>query len=230
MGLNSRLNGKVEELDQSLAEKDILLNEVHHRVNNNLQVIAGLLRMQAEDFPDRRVAEALQESQLRVQSMALIHAQLYNSVNWSAVDFTSYTELLTRSLFVSYGVDPARITWRVEMNPFKLSVDKAIPAGLILNEMISNALKHAFPDGRKGSIAISGELREGRIELRVRDDGAGITKAAEPRQRPSLGLKIIDILCRQLKGTLERSEEGGGTTFGISFPYLPYPPYAAESG
>jgi two-component sensor histidine kinase len=112
----------------------------------------------------------------------------------------------------------------VEISPFELSVDKAIPAGLILNEMISNALKHAFPGGRHGSIAIGGELRDGRVELSVQDDGAGISKAIEPRQRPSLGLKIIDILCRQLKGSFERphgaEEAAEGTISAISFPYL----------
>ena len=220
--VNAKLSGKVAELDQSLLEKDILLNEVHHRVNNNLQVIASLLRMQAETFPDAQVADALRESQARVDSMALIHAQLYNSVDWSAVNFAEYVALLTGNLFLSYGIEATRVAWRVDVSPFKLSVDKAIPAGLILNELISNALKHAFPKGRRGTLLITGDLRDGRIELCVEDDGTGVMEKKNPGARQSLGLKIVDILIRQLKGTLERpkaSMDGtGGAIFRISFP------------
>ena len=228
---NEDLHGKIAELDQSLAEKDILLNEVHHRVNNNLHVIASLLRMQAEAFPDDRVANALRETQLRVESMALIHAHLYNSADWNAVDFAEYATVLVGTLFLSYGVDPARITWRVEISPFELSVDKAIPAGLILNELISNALKHAFPDGRHGAILVRGELHDGRVELVVQDDGAGVSgtnggiggKTAEWDRPQSLGLKIVEILGRQLKGAFERpptaKEPGTGSIFRVSFPY-----------
>lgn len=227
--VNAALSGKVAELDQSVAEKDILLNEVHHRVNNNLQVIASLLRMQSEGSPNDQVADALRETQLRVESMALIHAHLYNSVDWNAVDFADYTMVLVGNLFRSYGVDPARITWRVEISPFELSVDKAIPAGLILNELISNALKHAFPDGRSGSILVKGDFREGRVELAVQDDGAGVATTrglagkTTGRQRQSLGLRIVEILGRQLKGTFDQphaaNEPGTGSTYRVSFPY-----------
>jgi two-component sensor histidine kinase len=177
------------------------------------------------------VADALRETQLRVESMALIHAHLYNSVDWNAVDFADYTMVLVGNLFRSYGVDPARITWRVEISPFELSVDKAIPAGLILNELISNALKHAFPDGRNGSILVKGDFRDGRVELAVQDDGAGVSgptqgiagKTAERHRRQSLGLRIVEILGRQLKGTFERpiaaNEPGTGSVYRISFPY-----------
>jgi two-component sensor histidine kinase/ligand-binding sensor protein len=228
---NEDLNGKIAELAQAVAEKDILLNEVHHRVNNNLQVIASLLRMQAAASPDDRVVHALRNTQLRVESMALIHAHLYNSSDWNAVDFAEYTTVLIGTLFLSYGVDPARIVWRVEISPFEMSVDKAIPAGLILNELISNALKHAFPDGRAGAILVRGELLDGRVELVVQDDGVGtcgpegaiMGKKEEPHPRASLGLKIVDILGRQLKGTLERlptcMEPGSGSIFRLSFPY-----------
>jgi two-component sensor histidine kinase len=214
----------VEELAQSVAEKDILLNEVHHRVNNNLQVIASLLRMQAEGYPNDQVADALRETQLRVESMALIHAHLYNSADWNAVNFAEYTTVLVGNLFVSYGVDPALITGRVEISPFELSVDKAIPAGLILNELISNALKHAFPDGRHGSILVKGGLCDGRVQLVVEDDGTGVSgKTAERSRRQSLGLKIVEILGRQLKGTFEQPdaarEPGAGSIFRVSFPY-----------
>jgi two-component sensor histidine kinase/ligand-binding sensor protein len=214
---NRDLKNKVVELDQSLAEKDVLLNEVHHRVNNNLQVIASLLRMQAEDFPDLKVADALRESQLRVESMALIHAHLYNATDWSALDFAKYTGVLAETLFLSYGVDQSRISCRVEIVPFDLGVDKAIPAGLILNELISNALKHAFPEG-SGSILITGGLSDGRIDLAVQDDGPGVPPTVEPHRRQSLGLKIVNILSRQLKGTFVPPQPGAPSIFRISFP------------
>jgi two-component sensor histidine kinase len=220
---NSKLSARVAELEQSNAEKDILFNEVHHRVNNNLQVIASLLRMQAEAFPDDRVADALRESLLRVESMGLIHAQLYNSVNWRTVDFGRYIQKLAGNLFRSYGVEQTRIAWRVDIRPFELSVDKAIPAGLILNELISNSLKHAFPEGRCGSVLIEGRLGDGRIELAVHDDGLGVPVTTEPRVHQSLGLKIVNILCRQLKGTFEAPDgvpgQSPGSIFRISFPY-----------
>jgi two-component sensor histidine kinase/ligand-binding sensor protein len=220
---NVALSEKVGELDQSNGEKDILLNEVHHRVNNNLQVIASLLRMQAEAFPDDQVASALRASQSRVESMAMIHSQLYHSADWRAVDFADYATTLSGNLFRSYGIDEARIALRVEIDHFRLSVDKAIPAGLILNELISNALKHAFPDNRAGTIAVRGRLADGRIELSVEDNGAGTRNTGEPRKRQALGLNIVNILCRQLKGTFVRPQDsdrpGPGSLFSLSFPY-----------
>jgi len=219
---NADLKTKVAQLDQSLAEKDILLSEVHHRVNNNLAVIASLLRMQAGAFADDQVAEALRESQLRVEAMALIHAHLYNSLDWTEVDFREYVTELAANLFRSYGVDPARVTWKVDIAPLKLSVERAIPAGLILNELITNAIKHAFPNGSRGSILVRALVHDGLIELTVEDDGPGvIMETSSPRRRKSLGLKIVDILCRQLKGTFAGQSQpasGTGSIFGISFP------------
>jgi two-component sensor histidine kinase/ligand-binding sensor protein len=224
---NDDLNSKVVEIAQSNAEKDILLNEVHHRVNNNLQVIASLLRMQATDFPDAQVADALRDSQLRVESMALVHAQLYNSEDWRAVDFAQYAATLTGNLFNAYGIDPARISWKVEIEALKLSVDKAIPAGMIIGELISNALKHAFPQGRHGAVFVGGTCRAGGVELVVQDDGVGVPAIAAPRKVQPLGLKIVAILCRQLKGTLTEppgtDDAAAGSLFRLSFPYAPGP-------
>jgi two-component sensor histidine kinase/ligand-binding sensor protein len=220
---NCDLDIKVAELHQSLIEKDILLNEVHHRVNNNLAVIGSLLRMQAASFPDSQVADALRETQLRVDSMALIHAHLYNAVDWRAVDFASYATVLAENLFRAYGVDQSRIQLRVEIGALQLGVDKAIPAGLILNELISNALKHAFPEGRNGSLLLEGKLQGCQVELSVHDDGVGIGGSAIRRldaSRKSLGMNIINILCHQLKGTLEppQGSPDNGSTFRFSFP------------
>lgn len=211
------LKAERDRLSQSLAEKEVLIQEVHHRVKNNLAVIASLLRLQASAMSDERLAAALRESQNRVESMALIHEQLYSTGNLREVDLARHAALLAGNLFHSYGVDPARISWKVAVVPLRLGVDQAIPAGLILNELISNALKHAFPDGRSGSITIEGSRGQGRIQLSVRDDGVGIGPGLELVRPHSLGMQIIQILTRQLKGTFEVAC-GRPATFKISFP------------
>jgi two-component sensor histidine kinase/CheY-like chemotaxis protein len=204
-------------LARSLSEKEVLIQEVHHRVKNNLAVIASLLRLQASKVQDASVANALQESQHRVESMALIHEQLYSNGNLREVDLARHAALLAGSLFHSYGVDPGRISWHVAMDPLPLGVDQAIPAGLILNELVSNALKHAFPDGRSGSVVIEGSRDQGRIHLAVQDDGIGVPPDVELARPDSLGMHIIHILTRQLKGTFDVAC-GRPATFKISFP------------
>jgi two-component sensor histidine kinase len=154
--------------------------------------------------------------------MALIHAHLYNSVDWRAVNFASYAAVLAETLFRAYGFDASRAQLRVEIVPLELGVDKAIPAGLILNELISNALKHAFPKGRCGSLLIEGKLENGMVELSVQDDGVGMSGSAaltaEPR-RKSLGMTIIKVLCKQLKATFEPPRDSGaGCIYRLSFP------------
>lgn len=208
-----------DRLARSLEEKEVLLNEVHHRVKNNLQVIASLLRLQSETRKDPAVIEALRESQNRVESMALIHEQLYENHDLRQVDLAKHASLLLSNLFHSYGVDHGRISGVVDMQPLPMGVDRAIPAGLILTELISNSIKHAFPSGRAGSIRIEGGTLDGFITLLVRDDGVGIPDGAEPYREGSLGLEIVRILTRQLKGTFEfvRSGNTRGATFKIRF-------------
>jgi two-component sensor histidine kinase len=198
-----------------LAEKEALLKEVHHRVKNNLQVIASLLRLQADAPAEGAVA--LRDSQHRVESMALIHEQLYESGALREVDLARHAKQLATNLFQSFGIDPARISWRVTVEPLPLGVDQAIPAGLILNELVSNALKHAFPEGCTGLVLIEGGLRGGQVVLEVRDDGVEIPGEMERRGPTSLGFKIVDILTRQLKGTFEL-DRSRGTAFRVSFP------------
>jgi two-component sensor histidine kinase len=213
VGLIRALQAERDLLARSLAEKEVLIQEVHHRVKNNLAVIASLLRLQATKVADKSVAAALRESQHRVESMASIHEQLYANGDLREVDLARHASLLAGSLFHSYGVDPARISWRVAVEPLPLGVDQAIPAGLILNELVSNALKHAFPGGRAGSVVIEGSRVKGRIHLTVKDDGIGVRAGVTD----SLGMQIIQILTRQLKGTFEVAC-GNPATFKISFP------------
>ena len=217
VSLIRELKGERDRLARSLAEKEVLLREIHHRVKNNLQVIASVLRLQANALPDRALAEALRESQNRVESMAMVHEQLYQTDDLRQVDLARHASLLLTNLFHCYGVDPARISGRVSVEPTPLAVDRAIPAGLILNELISNALRHAFPEGRSGSLRVEGGLDRGRVVLTVRDDGAGIPTDVAAHRPKTLGLEIVKILTRQLKGTFE-TVSNRGCTFRISFP------------
>lgn len=217
VGLMRALKAERDRLTRSLAETEVLLQEVHHRVKNNLQVVASLLRLQADTFDDPALAAALRESQHRVESMAFIHEQLYESRNLREVDLAKHSALLLSNLFHAYGVDTARISSKVVMVPLVLGVDQAIPAGLILNELVSNALKHAFPQGRCGSIVVEGGAAGGRVHLAVGDDGVGIPEDFRPENSRSLGLRIVQILARQLKGTFD-FERSVGTTFRVSFP------------
>jgi two-component sensor histidine kinase len=221
VGLIRSLHDERDRLARSLEEKEILLNEVHHRVKNNLQVIASLLRLQADSSHEPAVVQALRESQNRVESMALIHEQLYQNHDLRHVNLARHAELLLSNLLCSYGVDPSRIQGHVDVEPLPMGVDRAIPAGLILTELISNAIKHGFPDGRSGSIRVEGGRRAGRITLAVRDNGVGMPPGVEPNRAGSLGLEIVRILTKQLKGVfhLDRTDaESRDTTFRISFP------------
>jgi two-component sensor histidine kinase/CheY-like chemotaxis protein len=224
VGLLRTLKAERDRLAESLAEKEVLLKEVHHRVKNNLQVIASLLRLQAGSFADPAMSAALRESQNRVEAMALIHEELYATNDLREVDLAEHAALLAGNLFRSYG-EPERIKMNIEVEKLRLGVDRAIPVSLILNELISNALKHGFPGGRAGSIAVRGHCRNGNIDLAVHDDGAGVPEGLEFAKTKSLGLEIVKILTRQLKGTfeLERGDGGTGstapgTTFRILFP------------
>jgi two-component sensor histidine kinase len=220
VGLMRALADERDRLSRSLAEKEVLLQEVHHRVKNNLQVVASLLRLQADAFDDPALASALRESQHRVESMAFIHEQLYESGNLREVDLAQHATLLLSNLFHAYGVDAARISSNVVMDPLVLGVDQAIPTGLILNELVSNALKHAFPRGLCGGIVVESRAASGTVHLAVRDDGVGVPEDFRPEHSRSLGLRIVQILARQLKGTFD-FERAGGTTFRVSFPLNP---------
>lgn len=217
VGLIRTLKTERDRLAASLGEKDTLLKEVHHRVKNNLQVIASLLRLQADGIGDPRLTAALMESQNRVESMALVHEQLYETEDLREVDLARHASLLALNLVHSYTVDEGRISWNVSIEPVPLAVDRAIPAGLILNELISNAFKHAFPGGRQGSLSIEGRRRGGSVVLEVRDDGVGMPEGADPARPKSLGLEIVAILTRQLKGTFE-IEGDCGALFRVTFP------------
>ena len=201
-------------LEAALAAKETLLREVHHRVKNNLQIISSLLNMQAElCSPEQRLA--FQDSQLRVQSMALIHDRLCGHGDLERVDFREYVESLTRELFSAHGVDSERVQLRLALSEVTLDLNQAIPCGLILNELVNNALKYAFPEAATGTILVAlASNRDNRVMLRVADDGVGMSSA--PSRKQTLGLGIVEVLTRQLGGTIHR-EAGRGVDFSLVF-------------
>jgi PAS domain S-box-containing protein len=212
----------VRRLEGALAEKTVLLQEVHHRVKNNLAVIGGLLSMQADSIGDGPASRYLLESRQRVLSMALIHEHLYGTGNLKRVRLDEYAEKLASELYACCSPS-ADIAVRVEAEPLELSIEQAIPCGLILNELMSNALKYAFPNHREGKIVVGiGKPKPGLIGVTVRDGGAGLPENFDWRNARSLGLKIVQILTRQLGGTVEM-HRAGGTEFQFIFPFEEQP-------
>lgn len=203
---------------ESLEEKEVLMREIHHRVKNNLQVMSSLLSLQAEKVTDPLSAGIFREMISRIQSMGLIHTMLYQSELYSQVDFKEYIQRITGNLESLFISDGGRRTIAVDMESIHLHIDTAIPCGLVINELVSNALKHAFPDGRDGTILITMKrLPDDRIELRVKDNGIGIREDVDIRDTDSLGIMIVRLLVeRQLSGCVDM-RSGGGTEFVIIF-------------
>jgi two-component sensor histidine kinase len=209
-----------EELRAALTEKTTLLQEVHHRVKNNLQVICSLLAMQIECAPDGTSSGPLNDAHARVLAVSLIHEQIYQAESLADLDFGDYVRRLADRVFLAYCVNPSRVTMAVDVAPIHVSVDRAIPCGLILNEFLSNSLKHAFRDGRQGTIRIWLHRTEDNwAELEVADNGVGFAADFKWDEGRSLGLKIVKTLVNQLRGELSVSGDGGGT-FRLRWPLL----------
>jgi two-component sensor histidine kinase len=199
----------------SLREKEVLLKEIHHRVKNNLQVISSLVGLQAGGSQDEIIRGVLQDVTDRVRSMALVHEKLYQSADLAHIDFAEYTRGLLSYLWRAYGADTVRLT--LDLEPVTLSVDKAVPCGLILNELAGNALKHAFRGRPEGEVTVSlhGDI-DGRLCLRVSDNGVGLPPGFEWRQARSLGLRLVQMLAGQLDATVE-VRNGEGAHFELLF-------------
>jgi two-component sensor histidine kinase/HAMP domain-containing protein len=214
------------QIQKSLSEKEVLLREVHHRVKNNMQVISSLLNFQTRHITDQHFIGMLNESQNRIKSMALIHEKLYRSSDLSKIDFKDYINSLAADLFKFYAVDADRITLKLHVDKIAFEIDTAIPCGLLINELLTNALKHAFPEKRRGEINIS--LREKEIaggiayDMIVSDNGVGIPEDFDITKTKSLGLQLIKTLVEhQLQGKLDL-HRNNGTRFHISFRELIY--------
>jgi PAS domain S-box-containing protein len=208
---------RAEELIRaSLLEKEILLKEVHHRVKNNLQVVASMLSLQSRYLADRKAKAMFEDSQRRVESMSLIHEKLYRSKDLAKIDFGEYVGDLVGGVTALNAGGPGGREVRTDIGEVKLDVHKGIPCGLIINELVSNALRHAFPDGREGEIVVSMRDDSRGISLVVSDNGAGFPGHIDFRDTRSLGMQLVVSLVNQLEGTIELDTRGG-TAFTITF-------------
>ena len=211
------LREKNEVISSALKEKELLLREIHHRVKNNLQVISSLLSIQSRQIQDVKAQDAVREGKDRVRSMALIHESLYRDSDILAVDSADYIDKLIHRLFSSYNIDPERISLDTKIDSMKLDVDIMIPLGLILNELISNALKYAFADGRNGILSVQLENRANKLELEVSDNGVGVREDFNLENVDSTGFLIIKDFCTKLKAALSISNTKG-TKINVSIP------------
>lgn len=223
-----------EQIKASLKEKDMLLVEIHHRVKNNMQVIASLLRLQSEGIKDKHLLDLFNESRNRIKSMALVHEDLYHNKNLANIAFDQYTRKLTGRLMKTFGVNPDRIITSINIDNVFLGVDKAIPCGLIINELFTNSLKYAFPhiitgvehipgkdqdrerSKNKGKICINLHSNNDEYTLVFSDNGVGLPENIDLQKDETLGLELVRTLVKQLKGT-SKLNSNGGTEFKITF-------------
>ena len=211
-----KMTADLKETTASIKEKEVLLGEIHHRVKNNMQLISSLLKLQSAGIKDKQVAEVFKESQERIRSMALVHEKLYRSKNFAEIDFSEYIKTLVISLFRSHGTDVDKIKLKIEAKEVSLDLENAIPCGLIINELISNALKYAFPEDREGEIRITLRPINGdELELLVGDDGIGMPQDLDFSKTEKFGLELVRILAEdQLNGKIDL-DRTKGTTYRI---------------
>jgi PAS domain S-box-containing protein len=206
-----------EKIRASLREKEVLLQEIHHRVKNNLQVVSSLLSLQSRGVLDEDTRQKFKESQNRVHSMALIHEQLYQSPSLSEINYPQYIRQLAAHLFRSYRVSSSRIELQTYIDDLRLGVDVAVPCGLIINELVSNSLKYGFPNGRGGVIRIELHRQpEGRATLSVVDNGVGLPEEVGFWNTQTLGLRLVGTLVKQLEGNVE-VDRSKGTSVHVTF-------------
>jgi len=205
-----------EQVKKDLKEKVVLLQEIHHRVKNNMQVVSSLLRMQSKYFRDEFDKKLILDSRNRVNSMALIHESLYQSKDLSQIDFEYYIKTLCGHLISTFGVKAERIKFKQNINKIFLDINKAIPCGLIINELISNSIKYAFPDDKAGEISIHMELKNNEYTLTVFDNGEGLPDDIDFQNPESLGLQLISALTKQLHGKIDLNRRNG-TYYIIKF-------------
>ena len=216
--LEERVTDRTKELTRSLHEKEILLKEVHHRVKNNLQVISSLMRLQARQLASPEARAVFADSQNRVQSIALVHEKLYQSRDLSHVAFDDYVRELVSTIFLAHDGARRGIWSTVDVGDLRLSVDVAIPCGLIINELVTNALKHAFPKDRSGHVHVAISQSAPRmVDVEVDDDGGGLPPGIDPDTSRSLGLELVATFADQLRAEIFIRREAG-TKFRLRFP------------
>ncbi|WP_332774500.1 sensor histidine kinase [Polaromonas sp.] len=213
----SRTKDIEHQIRTSLKEKEALLQEIHHRVKNNLQIIASLLSLQSGYIRDPQTLMQFQESQGRIRSMALIHEKLYQSETLATVDLADYVRTLVSILMRTYTAD-TKVQLELRLDRASVSIDTAVPVGLMLNELVTNALKYAFPNGRQGNLIVAlGADTEGQIALSVQDDGVGLKRDFQFEQADTLGLRLVRMFARQLRAVVTLRSEPGHTAFDIHF-------------
>ncbi len=207
------------EVTKSLKEKELLLQEVHHRVKNNLQVMSSLIKLQSRYIKDEKMLEILKETGGRIQSMAIVHTKIYNSKDYEFIHFGEYARNLIENFQTTYGYKLRNVRFDIDIGDLKLNIDTAIPCGLIINELVSNAVKYAFPDGRAGTITVAVKhLKDNFYNLIVKDDGIGVTEGVDIKKSDSLGIQLVTLLSRQLNGSIEvNTAPDKGTRFTITF-------------
>jgi two-component sensor histidine kinase len=209
-------------LEASLKEKELLLQEIHHRVKNNLQVVASLLNLQQRTIKDPAVAQLFEDSRNRVYTMAAVHEKLYQSKSLDRINLGDYLRDLIDGLIQSYNVNSNYIQFEINTDLINVNIETAIPCGLIVNELVTNIVKHAFPDRRQGKVLVEClATSDGSIQLKVCDNGVGIPAHIDLSRASSLGLRIIGQLSRQLKGKM-KIEATEGTCFALKFAELKY--------
>ena len=220
---NEQLKEEIEErkrgeelITTQLKEKEVLLREVHHRVKNNMQVIQSLFGLQARQVSDETVNKVFSEAQNRIMSMALVHEMLYRSKDLTRIDLNDYLNSLVKGLFQSFRVNSRKIGMEIDCKDLYLDINTAIPCGLVVNEIVTNSIKHAFPDEREGRIIISFRSVNGNFDLLIGDDGIGIPGEVNFDTSKTLGLHLIKILVEQLGGEIELKRQFG-TEFRIRF-------------
>lgn len=213
-GQKRKIEAQHTVISTALSEKDTLLREIHHRVKNNLQVISSLLRIQSNETTDAAALDALKEGQSRVQTMSLIHQDLYQRDNLTSINMRDYLDRLTHSLFDTYNISPARIQLQTEIDDLQLDVDTVVPLGLIINELISNALKYAFPEGQSGQLKVSLKMSKHDLVLLVTDDGVGIQ---QDQKEDSFGYGLIQAFANKLEAEMT-IVSGIGTTVKMVVP------------
>ena len=211
------IENSLKEKETLLKEKEILLKEIHHRVKNNLQLISGILELQAVQFNDKNVRTMMEEGKSRVRSMALIHQQLYQSADLGKIDFREYLNKLTNDIAIAFNDPEKEIEFQIKVENFTVDINTAVPLGLIVNELIANAYKHAFKGRKKGCITIDlVPTKNEEIQLWIIDNGIGLPNDFESNSKKSLGLRLVQGLTRQLDGEY-RYESKDGTKFVIQF-------------
>jgi len=210
-----------EDMQKSLKEKEVLLREIHHRVKNNMQIISSLLNLQVNYEEEEKVQQVLKDSQGRIKSMSMVHEKLYQSTSLSEINFGSYLKQLIKDIFFSYGISAEKIMPMLVAEDIYINLDTAIPLGLIVNELITNSIKHAFKGRDNGTLKITFQKIDDELILKVSDDGVGLGPDVDIDSSKTLGLKLVKNLAIQLDADLEIGRDKG-TSFTFKFKEIGY--------